>query len=347
VVYKVAVDFSKKTKLKTQAEERVSRPLWWVLVFLTIAAVAELLIWRTFSRVGVFIPKDEPRQVGFRNFYNISVQVGTIMLNFAVLLALLSMFLLAQRLRENGALNQKRTAGLVVGIVASALVLALSLALLILVEDVLAATLLRSSLCLAFVGFAVDYWQRNPKWQARLFISLLAWGYVVPLVAKLLHDLLPATAPVVYEPLIEAGELLVLLNGFGLFVVYGSDPKAGGPARQMLRHWPALLGAVVVVGIFLGLTFITVAESFIVPILGLYALGYTMHWPMPLYAVALFFLAYTVFYNLGEMRRDPQQKAAALGLILIFCGGYLFNISDQYLFALVGVLLLTRPEVTE
>ncbi len=351
----MAVNLNKKSNLKIEAktQEQAPRLLWWTLVALTIAAVVELLIWRTFSRIGVFIPKNEPRMDSFRTFYNISVQVGTIVLNFAVLLALLALMMMALRLRESGALEGRENRWLRVGIIATALVLVLSVALLALVESLSASTMLRLSLIAAFGGFALDYWRNNPQWQSRLFISLLAWGYIVPLLAKLLHDLSPLAGlnwqTYLYEPLIEGGELLVVINSFVLFMVYGNpgSGKAGNPARTMLRHWPALVGAIVTVGVFLGLTFITVAESFIVPILGLYALGYPMHWPFLLYAIALFFLAYTVFYNLGEMRRGPVQKAAALGLILIFCGGYLFNISNQYLFALAGVLLLTRPQVTD
>jgi hypothetical protein len=350
----MAVNLKEKAGLNTdtKVQEQSSRTLWWTLVALVVAAVAELLIWRTFSRIGVFIPKDEPRMSGFRAFYNVSVEVGTIVLNFAVLVALLTMFLSAQRLRAEGDLEGRQNRWLRFGVVAVGLVLAFSLALLYLVENLLASTLLRLALIAAFGALALDYWQQHKDWKARTFISLLAWGYIVPLVAKIVHDLFPAFGldwqNVLYEPMIDAGELLVMINGFVLFMVYGRSAKTTeGPARNMVRHWPALLGAIVVVGIFLGLTFVTVAESFIVPILGLYALGYPMHWPFPLYGIALFFLTYTVFYNLGEMRQGRVQKAAAFGLILIFCGGYLFNISDQYLFALVGVLLLTRPTLTE
>lgn len=349
----MAVNLDKKAGLNSKAQaEQSTRTLWWTLVALVIAAIAELLIWRTFSRVGVFIPKDEPRLTGFRNFYNVSVEIGTIILNFAVLVALLAMFLSAQRLRAHGDLEGLANRWLRVGVVATALVLAFSLALLYLVENLVASTLLRLALISAFAAFALDYWQQHRDGRSRVFIALLAGGYIIPLVAKLLHDVLPALGirevqNVLYEPMIEAGELLVMINGFVVFLVYGSNRKAVSPAREMVRHWPALLGAIVIVGIFLGLTFVTVAESFIVPILGLYSLGYPMHWPLPIYAIALFFLAYTIFYNLGEMRQGKVQRAAAFGLILIFCGGYQFNISQQYLFALVGVLLLTRPVLTE
>jgi hypothetical protein len=84
-----------------------------------------------------------------------------------------------------------------------------------------------------------------------------------------------------------------------------------------------------------------------VPILGLYALGYEMQWPLGLYIIVLFFFVYTVFYCLGEWKRGSFYRAAGLGLILIFAGGYTFQISDQYLFALVGVMLLARPELLD
>ncbi len=287
---------------------------------------------------------------GFRAFYSASVQVGTILLNFAVLLAVLALGMMAYRLREAGQIEGKANRPLKIGLVASVLAMALSFALLALVENLLASTLLRLALITVFGAFAVDYWKNNPGGLPRTFISLLAWGYIIPLAAKLLHDLLPLAGLnwqiFLYEPLIEGGELLVIINTFVLYLVYGNTRQGNSPLRDMVAHWRAFIGAVILVGIFLGLTFVTVAESFIVPILGLYALGYPMHWPMAIYPVGLFFLAYTIFYNLEEFRRGEVQKAAALGLNLIFCGGYLFNISDQYLFALAGVLLLIRPELT-
>jgi hypothetical protein len=141
------------------------------------------------------------------------------------------------------------------------------------------------------------------------------------------------------------GEAAVLVNGVVLYFIYGGGEK--NPLRSMVRNWPAFVGALVLTGIFVGLTFLTVAESDIVPILGLYALGYTMQLPLPMYIIALFFLLYTVFFNLGHLREGKFRRAAAFGLLLIFTGGYLFNISNQYFFALAGTLLLARPELVE
>jgi hypothetical protein len=332
--------------------------LKWVIIGLAIAAVTELLLWRTFSRIGVFIPKHD----AFQTVYTILTQIGVIVLNFAVLLAVASLVLTLLRLREFGYFGQKskvenlksfdhsteRSWLLTIAVAAILMVLGFTFVQMALVQHPLVSFLLRLAQLAAFTALAADYWRSHRSWQARLFISLMLFGYAMQITAKLILDY-PAQQPEwnwlqnLYLPMLMLGETAVLVNGFGLYLVYGGGGK--NPARSMARNWPAFLGALAITAIFLGLTFLTVAESDIVPILGLYALGYTMQLPLALYVIALFFLLYTVFYNLGHLRQGQVQRAAAFGLILIFTGGYLFNISNQYLFALIGLLLLTRPEI--
>jgi hypothetical protein len=226
-----------------------------------------------------------------------------------------------------------------------------SFVLLALVQNMVVTTTIRLTLLVAFSTLAADMWLRDSDWRVRLFIGLMLTGYWLQLVAKLLHDVVfPALGvewqETVYQPMLLIGELAVLINGFVAYLAFTRQTsQERGPIRDILKHPKSLIGALLIVGIFLGLTFITIAESSIVPILGLYALGYQMVWPLPLYVISLFFLLYLIFYSLGEWRRGPSYRAVGLGLILLFAGGYTFQISDQYLFALVGVLLLARPEL--
>jgi hypothetical protein len=332
-----------------------------------IAALAEVLIWRAFSRIGVFIPKDEPRLAGFKAFYEASVKVGEVLRNFAVVLAFLAVALMTMKLRQLGLLGFRQrprlnkageaegatatvSGALTVGWIATIVVFAVTGALLGLVESNLGSLILRLAMIVGFGGFALDYWQQNRAWVQRVFISLLFAGYLLPNAAKILHDsIFPVLgingSQFIFEPLLELGELAVIANAILLFIIYTQRGSNNEPRlwKKLTQHWIALTAALVLTGIFIGLTFLTVAESFIVPILGLYVLGYGMHWPLLFYIMGLFLLLYTLFYCLAHSRSDVVMRAGALGLTLLFLGGYSFNISDQYLFALVGVLLIARP----
>ncbi len=329
----------------------------WVLVGLAISAVLELVLWRTFSRIGVFIPKTS---TVFQTVYTIGSNLGRIMLNVAVILGVAFLVMAVGRLRGMGRFGQResskgqafnRSRPLTLAILATGIALTIAFVQLFPKSEVpLLSLFLRLALIVAFVALAVDYWQGHRHPLARLFIGLMTGAYVIQLVAKIgLDYLVPLTNSAelrdAYIPMVVAGEALVLVNGIVLYLLYGGGQAH--PVRSLVRNWPAFVGAFVLTAAFVGLTFLTVAESDIVPILGLYALGYTMQLPLALYVIALFFLLYTVFYNLGHLRQGRFERSAAFGLLLIFCGGYLFNISNQYLFALAGVLLLTRPELVE
>jgi hypothetical protein len=357
----LAVDLNIKVQRNEESVARVLPTLRWTLVALAVAAIAELLVWRTFSRIGVFIPKSEGSVM--KTVYTISVQLGTILLNFAVILAIASLLLSFWRFRAGGelgdaargqtALQLRRNMFLRVAAVASLVVLFASLMLLALVQNTLTTTTIRLALLVAFSALAADMWLRVRDWRMRLFTALMLAGYYLQLIAKLLHDLLGQQLGLgwqetLYEPMLMAGELAVILNGLVAFLAFTSNTsRKRGVLKDMLAHPRSLIGAIALVAVFLFLTFITVAESYIVPILGLYALGYGMHWPLPFYVISLFFFLYTVFYCLGEWKRGSFYRATGLGLILLFAGGYTFQISDQYLFALVGVFLLARPELME
>ncbi len=325
----------------------------WVLVALAITAMLELLLWRTFSRIGVFIPKKST----FQTVYDFLRDIGRFMLTFSVVLAVIMLVLAVLKLREAGRFGQTvpdranrvavRSKLLLVAFVSIALVLFITFSQLFPLQEIpVLSLLLRLSLIVAFSALAFDYWQTNRSLSARLFIGLLLAGYVIQLTAKIMQDYLNLpNAQDWFLPLLMLGEGAVLVNGVVLYLIYGGGGKS--PVRSMVQNWPAFVGAFVLTATFMGLTFLTVAESDIVPILGLYALGYTMQLPLALYVIALFFLLYTVFFNLGHLREGKIRRAAAFGLILIFTGGYLFNISNQYLFALAGLLLLARPELVE
>lgn len=347
----------KKANARLVSQERSRSGLFrWILVALVISAVLELLLWRTFSRIGIFIPK----QSTFQTVYDIGRDIGRFMLTFAVVLAVILLVLAVVKLREAGRFGltvagqtnagsrvAARRKPLLVAFVSIGLVIFITFSQLFPLQEIPALSLLlRLSLIVAFTALVTDYWQNNRSFLGRLFISFLLAGYVVQLTAKIMQDYLNLpNGQDWFIPMLMVGEGAVLINGIILYLVYGGGGEK--PVRSMVRNWPAFVGALGLTGVFLGLAYLTVAESDIVPILGLYALGYTMQLPLALYVIALFFLLYTVFFNLGHLREGKNRRAAAFGLILVFTGGYLFNISNQYLFALAGILLLARPELVE
>ena len=141
-----------------------------------VSALAEVLIWRAFSRIGVFIPKDEPRLAGFKAFYEGSVKVGEVLRNFAVVLAYGGLALLVLKLRQSGVLGFSKRAStsraLTVGVAATLLVFGLTIALLGLMESSFGSLVLRLAMLVAFGSFGLYYWQRNQAWVQRLFIAL-------------------------------------------------------------------------------------------------------------------------------------------------------------------------------
>ena len=346
------VELKQNLRVKTTTEPAHPSLLRPALTGLVVAAVLELLLWRTFSRIGVFIPK----KGAFQEVYRIlGLDIGVIFLNLSVILSVAVFGMTAVRLRETGQFSRtsdRVQAGLwSIAFVAITMVLGLTFFELFPRQEIPVVSLvLRLALLVSFGSLGAIYWRTNPRPIARLFVGLLVAAYGFQIVAKLIEDrFLPLPAGLnpndVYVPLLLVGEGAVLVNGIVLYVLYGTNGER--PARSLARHWPSFLGAVGLTSLFLGLTFLTVAESDIVPILGLYALGYTMQLPLALYVIGLFFALYTIFFNLGGAKKSYRQRAVAFGMILILVGGYQFNLSNQYLFALIGVLLLARPELCE
>jgi hypothetical protein len=325
--------------------DRHSNRLKWVVVALVIAALLELILWRTFSRVGIFIP----RQGTFQTVYQIATQIGVILLNLAVLLGVLSFILSFGRLRQLGG---NRDLPVMVAVVGAIMVGGLTFIQLALVQNIIVTFLLRTFLLIMFGGLAVAYWQRHTEWQKRLFATLLFGAITLQIIARTLLDAAVTFSALgglneLYLPLLLFGEMVVLVNGLGAWLAY--SPTGQHPARAMRQNWRAVIGAAALTLTFMAVTALTsnVAQSAIVPILGLYALGYTMQLPLALYVIGLFFYLYTAFYNLSKVGQHSYYQAIAFGLILVFTGGYVYNISNQYLLALMGVLLLARPELLE
>jgi hypothetical protein len=364
------IDTNKKLQANNESTGLAGKSNFnWIVITLVIAAVLELLLYRTFSRVGVFIPKEGERMATFRTVYNISVPVGTIMLNFSVVLAIATLVLIALRFRKTGVFGalaeanegthgRTRNLALTVALFAVSVAIGLSLALLILVQSEVASFSLRLALLVAFSALALDMWLRNADWRWRLFTFLLWGGYALQLGGKIYLDSIASriggSSADLFLPLINLGETLAVINGVVAFLCFvrvdwnltapKPIPNNNNLLREIAKHPLALLGTLLLTAAFVVLTLITVAETYIVPILALYGLGYAMHLPLALYVISLFFGLFTIFYLLGRWK---THKALALGLILLLVGGYTFNITQQYLFALVGVLLIARPEVLD
>ena len=123
--------------------------------------------------------------------------------------------------------------------------------------------------------------------------------------------------------LFRVGELMMALAIFFMFVAY-SWPLS------IARAWISAAIATIILFGYLGIYYI---DPSILPILGIWSLGYTSYLPMIVYALILWMLSFTLLKGLWE------DMVAAYALAYIYISGYAMQLSYQYLLAFFGFLL--------
>lgn len=174
------------------------------------------------------------------------------------------------------------------------------------------------------------------SWARRAMVTLLAGGYLCYFYFKLsnilfqegLADPEGKTGLGGVEAL-SLGELLILLNGLVIFMAYGWPSFRGALFRWRMTQsllLPSLLT----------LAFISacLVNSYMVPMLTIWSLGFTLYLPLPLYAVALFLFSFTAFDCLA------QKRHIGYGLAFIFVAGYALALPYQTLLAVLGTSLI-------
>lgn len=282
-----------------------------VLSVLPAVALAELLLIRTFYRVGIFIPKEGP----FRAVYGVLTAVGSFALNLSSVLVLVALALLAARAWREGRVPQATAFASVAAvgvIVALAGVrelgpvarLAFVLAVLAVVRPALAG------------GDPVH----------RLAVLAVAGVMVLSQTAGFAADagLLAPGAP---RPLGPVGPQLAAeaLAVVAAFLLLASAVRSG---RLDLRA--ALAGLVPALAL-LGAWW---ANGAITGILVIWTAGLRLYLPMWVYVLALWaFAAFAAAWA-------PERRSRAAGLVLLLVAGVTLGTTYQQALALVGLVLL-------
>lgn len=289
-----------------------------VLTVLPVVALTELLLIRTFYRVGIYIPKEGP----FALVYRVLTAVGSFALNLSSVLVLVALALLAARAWRDGRLAQ---AAAFAGVAAVGAIVALAgarelgpVARLAFVLAVLAAV--RPALA---VGDPVH----------RLALLAVAAVMLVSQTAGFAADagLLAPGAP---RPLGPVGPQLAAeaLAVVAAFLLLASAARSG---RLGLRA--ALVGLVPALAI-LGAWW---ANGAITGILVIWTAGLRLYLPMWVYGFALWAFA------AAAAAWAPEHRWRAGGLVLLLVAGVTLGTTYQQALALVGLALLARRPVEE
>lgn len=272
------------------------RVLWW-------AVLAEFLLARLLSRVGVYIPKSGAALA----IYDGALLLGQIAFTFSLLLGVV----LLLRRDALGALAvaalvllTPRPAPPVWWSLAVALVLAGAVAALgaRAIRKAWAEPGLRGALALVLAVHLLTYLANAGQ---------LAWAALA----------LPGAAPLAAQAL-RFGELLALLAPVALL---------WPPGRLRPAEAGAGLGAVAALGAGY------LANADLTAIMAMYSLGFSLSWPPVLYLLAL---GAGIPALLALVRRD-SRRGHALGLL--FLAGYALTVNLQHIVVLVAWVELARP----
>jgi len=295
------------------AARRSWSPLAAVLALLPAVALTELLLVRTFYRVGVYIPRDGP----FRTVYGALTAIGSFALNLSSVLVAVALALLAARAYRRGV----RTAAYALGAF-----LAVSLMLAVEGPSDLGPTA-RLAFVLAVAVVAWPFMQSEAERWQRLAVAGVAASALLSSYAGFVGDagrLVPsAGGPGGAVGSQLAAEALVIATAFAFLGAWvASDRLRAGPLLLALGPAVALLVA-------------WRANGAVTGILVLWTAGLRLYLPVWLYAVALWAFAAAA---IGWLPRHGW-RSAGLGLLLV--AGMLLESTYVQGLALVALVLLT------
>ncbi|MGQ0671014.1 MAG: hypothetical protein ACT4PO_15355 [Actinomycetota bacterium] len=287
-------------------------PLAVVLALLPLAALVELLLVRTFYRVGVYLPKEGP----FRLAYRALTATGSFAFNLSSVLAVAALLLLTAK-----AWRAWRSVAVCLGtFVATTLVAASAGA-----PGLGPTVRLLFVLCLAAVGW--PYVRSGPGGLRRAAVVGIGGALLLSSYAGLAGDaarLVPsAGGPGGGTAAQLAAEALAVAAAFVAFLAWASEERP--------RMGPIVLGAIPAAALLVAWK----ANGAITGILVLWTAGLRLYLPMWLYGLALWaFSAAAV----GWLPRRPWRSA---GLALLLVGGLLLESTYTQTLALLAVVLLT------
>ncbi|MGH2658083.1 MAG: hypothetical protein ACRDHS_00105 [Actinomycetota bacterium] len=302
----------------TASAERVAALRSWspiaaVLALLPAVALTELLLVRTFYRVGVYIPRDGP----FRTVYGALTAIGSFALNLSSVLVAVALALLAARAYRRGV----RTAAYALGAF-----LAVSLMLAVEGPSDLGPTA-RLAFVLAVAVVARPFMRSEAGRWHRLAVAGVASSTLVASYAGFVADagrLVPsAGGPGGAVGSQLAAEALVIATAFAFLGAWVASDRlrvgplliAMGPAAALVVAWRS--------------------NGAVTGILLLWTAGLRLYLPMWLYAVALWAFAAAA---IGWLPRHEWRSA---GLALLLVAGMLLESTYVQGLALVSLVLLS------
>ncbi len=281
---------------------------------LLVSSIAELLLNRMFSRVGIFIPKK-----GFlMALYNALSTSGVIALNFSFILAAFSLLMVIDEDLKRGKIRSTLIAALV------SLNLVLSLAFIFVAPDAKLSIIYSGASLLALLlmalGFFVGAEERIKKYAiaAILLVYLCSYYYKI---SNFVFQALGSTrvAPFALE-IFAQGEASALAASALFFLAYPGINRRAFTIASVLSV------------IFLAAN---IVQSKMTAIIVIWSLGYTLFLPYPLYAIAFFFFSYAALNLIFEGKHEGYALA------LIFIAGYQIPLSYNLFLLLLGFALLT------
>lgn len=285
-----------------------SRPLRAVLLALPFVTLTELLLMRTFYRVGIFIPKEGP----FRTVYAVLTDAGSLAFNLASVLALSALGLLA--FTAFGNRDQR-----------------LGLALAVFLISVLAARAAgveavgpvpRLAFALAVLAVVLPFLRSGADIAHRFLVAAVTACLLLSTYAGIAQGPGVDGAPGVSGAQIVA-ELLVVLAAVAAPVAW--------LRTERFRLRPPLVAAALAAS-FLGAW---TANGSVTGILVMWTVGLRLYLVPWIYAIALWaFVAAAI----GWTRHRPWRST---GLVLLLAAGLFLGSTYQYTLGLVAIVLLT------
>lgn len=300
-----AVSVERRT---TSASPSLAEPLRALLFVLPFVVIAELLLMRTFYRVGIFIPKDG----AFRTAYSVLSDIGSFAFNLASVVALGALGLLAVVAirRVNPALGIA-----LVAFVASVVVARIA-------GIVAVGPIPRLAFLLALLAVALPFVRSNADPAHRLLVAVVSACFAVSAYTGIAQGPGVEGAPGVTGGQIAA-ELLVMAAAAIAPIAWLRTDR--------FRIRPPLVAAPLAASFVFAWT----ANAAVTGILVLWTVGLRLYLSPWIYAVALWaFLTLT----LGWLHRWPWRSA---GSVLLVAGGMLLGSTYQLSLGILAVVLLT------
>ncbi|MEE9285072.1 MAG: hypothetical protein V3V35_04995 [Dehalococcoidia bacterium] len=312
------------------AATRVARPaltdggVRQLVAVLLAAVLAETLLLRLVTRIGVHVPKGE----GVADAFQAASFLGSLAFNFASLLAIVLVVLVLVALvqRTNSGVGRLALALLSMAMLSG---LGLTLATGAPAADALFGVAVALLVGLMGLGLAG---REGTRLGARLALVLMVaayFSYQYYVLAHLFYRILDygAVPPLTIEVL-RLGEVLTVAAAAVAFWAWGL-PR---------WRWVGAAGLAGVAAVLFALTLAGLSPVSTMAILALWTTGLSLFLPFPIYLVALALYLLT----LVACWRSGDGFWIGAGLLLILLAGYMPEATYQHLLLLLGVAFLSR-----